>query len=364
MRGVRSSWIALAVGAAVFALFAWQAITTAGRAGPLDAGEYTLNAEYLDAHGWIPPDYISYEYSAPPLYEFVAVGAEHAVGAMPSLPLELPWNLATRLLWLALVVASVAGLTLTGRRSKRLGLAGLVLAGLWGLDEAVALGKTERWSAGQLVALASALGLVAASGLIAREVWPGHPRRALATAGFVLAYPVVLRLGALFHPETMMALFSALAVLAALRAERRGWPLSLGVAAGVSCGLALLTRQSAIVVLGCILAVALWVGRRRAARFAIGTVAAGLLVAGPWLGYAAATWGNPLQGNLERPGGMIPEGSRSRSTSRSPSRRCSATPTASGSRTSFSRSSTQTSGATGSARSIRGHGRTRRPSTA
>ena len=58
---------------------------------------------------------------------------------------------------------------------------------------------------GQLLALGSALGLVVVSGLIAHEIWPGHPGRALATAGFVLAYPVVLRLGALFHPETTMA---------------------------------------------------------------------------------------------------------------------------------------------------------------
>ena len=139
-------------------------------------------------------------------------------------------------------------------------------------------------------------------------MWPGHPRRALATSGFVLAYPVVLRLGALFHPETTMALFSSLGVLAALRAERRGWPLRLGVSTGALCGLALLTRQSAIVVLGCILATALWVGRRRASRFAIGMVGAALLVAGPWLGYAAATWGNPLQGNLQRPAGMVTGG--------------------------------------------------------
>ena len=118
MRGLRRPSIALAVGAAVFALFAWQAITTAGRAGPLDAGEYLINAEYIDAHGWIPPDYVSYEYSAPPLFEFLAVGAEHAVRALPSLPLELPWNLAARLLWLALVVASVACLT-AGRPARQ-----------------------------------------------------------------------------------------------------------------------------------------------------------------------------------------------------------------------------------------------------
>jgi Dolichyl-phosphate-mannose-protein mannosyltransferase/Domain of unknown function DUF11 len=292
----------------VFVLFAWQAITTAGRQGPLDAGEYLLNAQYLDQHGWLPPTYVSYEYSAPPLYEFLAVGAEHVVRALPSLPLELPSNLATRLLWLCLVVVSVFCLTTGRTRTRRIGIAGLVLGGLWALDEAISLGRTERWSSGQLLALAAALGLVVVSGLIAREIWPGHPGRALATAGFVMAYPVVLRLGALFHPETAMAFLSALVIWIVIRAERRGWSVRLGIAAGVLCGLDALTRQSAVVVFACALLVAIWVGRRAARGFTLALVVAAVLVAGPWLGYAAYTWGNPLQGNLHRPGGMVTGG--------------------------------------------------------
>jgi Dolichyl-phosphate-mannose-protein mannosyltransferase/Domain of unknown function DUF11 len=293
--------VALAI--AAFALFAWQGITTAGRSGPLDAGEYLVNARYLDANGWLPPAAVSYEYSAPPLFEALAVAAERVVGRLPSLPLELPWNLATRLLWLAVVVGSVLCLTAASRRTRWAGVAGLSLGALWGLDEAIRLGRSEPWSSGQLLSLGAALGLVAVSGLIAREIWPGHPGRALATAGFVLAYPVVLRLGALFHPETTMAFLSALVVWVVIRAERREWPLRLGIAAGILCGLDLLARQSAIVVFACALATALWVGRRRALAFSLATVGGVVLVAGPWLGYAAYTWGNPLQGNLQRPNG-------------------------------------------------------------
>jgi Domain of unknown function DUF11/Dolichyl-phosphate-mannose-protein mannosyltransferase len=300
--------LAVVLAGAAFLLLGWQAVTTAGRSMPLDAGEYVLNAQYLDDHGWIPPVYVSYEYSAPPLFEFVAVGAEHAVRALPSLPLELPSNLATRLLWLALVLASAAAITSSRQTWRRLGIAGVVLAALWGLDEALSLGRSERWSAGQLLSLGAALGLVLVSALIAREVWPGHPGRALATAGFVMAYPAVLRLGALFHPETTTALFAVLAVLAVVRAERRGWPVGLGLATGIACGLGLLTRQSALVVFVCALATALWIGRRKAVRFAVATAGAALLLAGPWLGYAAYTWGNPFQGNLERPGGMVQGG--------------------------------------------------------
>jgi len=302
----RAVLVALAIGA--FALFAWQGITTAGRSGPLDAGEYLLNAQYLDAKGWLPPAYISYEYSAPPLFEAIAVAAEHVVPALPSVPLELPWNLATRLLWLALVVGSALCLTAASGRTRWAGAAGLALGALWGLDEAIQLGRTEQWSSGQLLALGSALGLVVVSGLIAREIWPAHTGRALATAGFVLAYPVVLRVGALFHPETTMAFLSALVVWLVIRSERRGWPLGLGIAGGVLCGLDILTRQSAVVVVGCTLATALWVGRRQALSFVLAIVGGVVLLAGPWLGYAAYTWGNPLQGNLERSGGMLPGG--------------------------------------------------------
>src|SRR5262245_56161885 len=115
---------ALAVG--VFALFAWQGITTAGRTGPLDSGEYRLNAQYLDAKGRVPPDYVSYGYSSPPLYEAVAVAVERTVRALPSLALEIPSNLATRLLWLALLVGSAACLASTARRTRRIGIGGLV----------------------------------------------------------------------------------------------------------------------------------------------------------------------------------------------------------------------------------------------
>jgi hypothetical protein len=300
--------VVVAVATAAFALFAWQAITTAGRSGPLDAGEYLLNAQYMDVHGWLPPKPISYEYSAPPLYEALAIGLERAVRSLPSLPLELPSNLATRLLWLALVAGSVTCLTAAASRTRWLGGGGLAVAALWGLDEAIRLGRTEQWSAGQLLALGSALGLVVVSGLIAREVWPEHAGRALAAAGFVLAYPVVLRLGSLFHPETTMAFLSALAIWVAIRAERQGWPLGLGVAAGVLCGLDLVTRQSAVVVVASVLLAALWVGRRQARAFVLAAAGAALLIAGPWLGYAAYTWHNPLQGNLARPGGTIPGG--------------------------------------------------------
>ena len=173
-------WLILVVALAGFALLGWQGASTVGRSGPLDAAAYLLDAQYLDAHGRLVPAYIGYEYSSPPLFEALAVGLERVVRAAPAWPLELSSNVATRLLWLLLVAVS-AGCLISARAGVRLlGAAGLVLGTLWGLDEAVALAKSQTWSAGQLLALVAAVGLVAVSALIARELWPGpslpHPR--------------------------------------------------------------------------------------------------------------------------------------------------------------------------------------------
>ena len=301
-------WAVIIAALAVFALLGWQGISTVGGTGPIDASEYLLNAQYLDQHGHLPPEYVSYEYSAPPLFEALAIALEHGVRAVPALPLELGSNLAVRILWLLIVAGSALCLVSARPRARILGIAGLTVGGLWALDETVALGRSQTWSAGQMLSLTAAMGLVVVSALIAREIWPGQPRRMLGTAAFVLAYPVVLRLGVLFHPETTIALLAAIAILLLLRAGARGWPLGLGIAAGIACGLGLLTRQSAIVVVLCLPAGALLAGGRKATRFTVGLVASAALVAGPWLGYAAATWGNPFQGNLERPGNMVPGG--------------------------------------------------------
>jgi 4-amino-4-deoxy-L-arabinose transferase-like glycosyltransferase len=106
----------------------------------------------------------------------------------------------------------------------------------------------------------------------------------------------------------LFVLCTAVAVLLFLRAGRSGWPVALGAGVGVACGLAALTRQSAVVPIFCVLVGAVVAGRRRAVPFLATAVVAIALVAGPWWGYAYHTWGNPLQGNLDRPGFMLEDG--------------------------------------------------------
>jgi uncharacterized repeat protein (TIGR01451 family) len=289
-----------------FALAGWQGVTTVGQSGGDDAGEHLAYAQYLDAHGHLPPDAVNYEFSSPPLFQITAVAAERLVRHLPSVRVELPWNPVTRAVWLILVAGGAVGL-MSRRRGVRIGGAGaLALGALWGLDEAVSLARSEAWTVGQLIALACGIAFLLVSGLIGREIWPEHPGWAVAVGAVVAAYPVVYRMSILFHPEMPFALFCALALLVFLRASRREWPGRLGWWLGAALGAAALTRQPAVVVIAVLGAAGLYLGRRRAlgllARAAIVT----LLLAGPWWGYAAHRWSNPLQSNLDRPELIMP----------------------------------------------------------
>jgi 4-amino-4-deoxy-L-arabinose transferase-like glycosyltransferase len=293
---------------AVFGLVGWQGVTTIGSEGPIDSGEHLLYAQFLDAHGELPGRVRNYEYATPPLFHVAAIGAEHAGTWVPSRSLETSSNLLTRALWLLLAVAAVASMTSARPGVRIAGLAGMVLAAVLGIDEALSLAKTEPWSAGRLITFSMCAGLVLVTALIAREIWPDHPGRALAAGAFLVAYPVVLRMGVLFHPEMPLAFLCSLAILLFLRAARLGWPGRLGWALGATCGAAALTRQTAIVTIVSIAIVAALAGGRRAAGFLARAIVVVALVAGPWWVYAYRTWHNPLQSNLEpRASLMMPQ---------------------------------------------------------
>jgi uncharacterized repeat protein (TIGR01451 family) len=286
------------VGLALFLVIGWVGVTTVGRLGGDDAAEHTAYAQYLDAHGHLPPKDLNYEFSSPPLFAATAVGAERLVRHLSSFAAEVPWNPATRALWLLLVAGGAFALTARRRKVRIAGAAALGLGAVWGLDEAVSLARSEAWSAGQLIALVCGAGFLLVTGLIAREVWPGNDRRAVAAGGFAAAYPVVYRMSVLFHPEMPFALLCALALLVFLRASRRGWPTGLGWALGALLGAAAITRQPAVVIIVCFAAAAIYLARRQAMPFLGRAAILVVLIAGPWWGYAAARWHNPLQSNL------------------------------------------------------------------
>ena len=288
----------IVVALCLFAALGWQGVTTVGQIGADDSAEHLAYAQYLDAHHRIPGKAVNYEFSTPPLFQITTVAAERIVRHLPSVRVELPWNPATRGLWLLLVAGGAFALTTARRGARRAGVAALGLAALWALDEAISLSRSEPWTVGQLIALACGGGLLLVTGLIAREVWPDKPRRALAAAAFAAAYPVVYRMSVLFHPEMPFALLCALALLIFLKASRREWPHRLGWWLGAACGAAALTRQPAVVVIGCLGAAGLFLGRRRAGGFLARAAIVTLLLAVPWWAYAMHRWHNPLQSNL------------------------------------------------------------------
>jgi hypothetical protein len=300
--------IAVAALAAVVAIVGWAGVTTAGRGGGADAPEYLAYAQYF-AHHFAPPARAqNYEFSTPPLFAIVADTAEGAMRVLPSYPLDLGSDLLTRAVWLVLVLGGLVCLKAAARRVRLAGTAVLALAVLWGLNEALSLGRSLPWVSGQLVSLAAATGLVVLTALIAREVWPERPRLALATGAVAALYPIVLRSGVYFHPETTFALLAAAPVLFTLRGAGSDWPPLLGVATGLACGLAAVTRASAPVVALAIAVAAGLAGRRAALRFLVAGGVALALVAVPWWAVAYHLWGNPLQSNLDRPGYMLPHG--------------------------------------------------------
>jgi hypothetical protein len=305
--------VALGVLVAAVAAVGWAGIGSVGPAGGPDAAEHIRYAELYDSTGRLPTESQNYEYASPPAYALAAVYLQRAARAVaaPEAPLlGFAPSSVRRLLWLALL--ALAGALLASPpaspRSRRAAVGALVVAAAWGAVSALSLARSVPWSSGQLISLASTCGLVVVGWGLGRRFFPARRYAPLLVGLATVAFPVVLRQGVIFHPEMLFAFLASLAVLVFVHASETGWLPRHAVAVGALVGLAATTRQTAAVVAPVLGLAALLVGRRAAARFVVVGAVAVVLVAGPWWGYQAHRFGNPIQSNLDRPGYMLASG--------------------------------------------------------
>ena len=137
--------------------------------------------------------------------------------------------------------------------------------------------------------------LLAAAGvlwLLARELFPGRLWIQLGALAFFCFLPVVLRVGAMFHPEPLSMLLTAVALLLAVRLlGRPGYSWQLAVATGAALGLGQLVRAFSLWTFAAVV-VALAVAR--AWRPLVVVVLATAVVASPWYIRQAIRYGDPI----------------------------------------------------------------------
>jgi hypothetical protein len=148
-----------------------------------------------------------------------------------------------------------------------------------------------------LVVLATALVLL----LLARELFPDRPWLQYGALGFFCFLPVVLKMGAMFHPESLSMLLSTVALLLAARIlVRRTFRPLPAIALGIALGAGQLVRAFSLwtfaaVVLAFGAAALLRYADRRTVLTTLGVVvAATAVVASPWYIRQTIHYGNPV----------------------------------------------------------------------
>ncbi len=171
-------------------------------------------------------------------------------------------------------------------------------AAIW-LGESAGLGEPLRVA--QLVNAALLLATAVLLLELARLVFPDRRRLHVAALGLFVLGVLAPRSAAMVHPETMSMFFSTLAlVLAARMIVRRSWTIPSGLALGAALGAGQLVRAFSlwtfgVVVLVLVTALVARTDERR--RILVGlaaTLVATAVVAGPWYGYQASRYTNPI----------------------------------------------------------------------
>jgi hypothetical protein len=137
--------------------------------------------------------------------------------------------------------------------------------------------------------------LLAAAGvlwLLVRELFPGRRWVQLSALAFFCFLPVVLRVGAMFHPEPLSMLLSAVALLLATRMLRRAdYRWQLAIATGVVLGLGQLVRAFSLWTFA---AVVIAFAAARAWKPLVVVVLATAVVTAPWYIRQTIKYGDPV----------------------------------------------------------------------
>jgi 4-amino-4-deoxy-L-arabinose transferase-like glycosyltransferase len=170
----------------------------------------------------------------------------------------------------------------------------------------------EPHKAVQLVSVASGLGTVVLSYLIARELFPRSRWIQLGALLVAAGTPVLLRGSLMYHPEPLATLLATAGLYAAVRAASRGWRVRLGAGAGLLFGLANLTRTWALAEAVAVVVVVLlaWARDRDPAviRFAGAFVVVFALLSLPWYIRQESRYGSPFAFSKPTPSQWLASG--------------------------------------------------------
>jgi hypothetical protein len=157
------------------------------------------------------------------------------------------------------------------------------------------LGVGAPQRAGMAVNILFLLGTVLLVWQIARDLWPGRARLAIAAAAFIALSAVTVKAETMFHPETMAMFLVTLALWCCIRTfSDRRYAFALGIALGAAQlvhAFSLWAVPAAVV--------ALLVGQRRREAAIVLCLAA--LIPAPWYVHQTIEYGTPLPFNVKPP---------------------------------------------------------------
>jgi hypothetical protein len=300
-------WLAVLGISAGFAVVAWSGVERWGGNGD-DAYAYRDYVQWLDQQHRIPRADQNYEYAVPEGVPYVGMLVQRAFGTPrydnPNSPvLEGLPKLLRRLLWIALVLAG--GIALARARPPEprwlLGIGLWIAAAGWAGAYVWAAANNEIWLPLVLVSYTAGVLFVPATAWLAHEVWPER-RWAPAIGAFGAALlPPIFATTLYFHPDPPFALLAVVATTLVVRALRTGLTVRAGLLTGVVLGASALARQSWPAVAVPLAIAVVLVARRGAVRYVIATSGAMAVTAGWWWYQQWERFGNPIQGNLNRP---------------------------------------------------------------